>query len=132
MTTSFELRDGWVRASAFLVIMNEVFEKFVVVGLREALALAERTFPQGAAGRSLPLDQAAAIPLKPAVSWWDGERCAFVGDVKHKRVEASGITHPDLHQLLAYTIAAGLPGGLLVYAAGEAQPTLHHVVRAVR
>ena len=35
--------------------------------------------------------------------------------------------HPDLYQLLAYAVATGLPGGLLVYAAGEAGPATHTV-----
>jgi 5-methylcytosine-specific restriction enzyme subunit McrC len=51
-----------------------------------------------------------------------------VGDVKYKRVNAAGIKHPDLYQLLAYTIAADLPCGLLVYAAGEGEPITHEVV----
>lgn len=37
--------------------------------------------------------------------------------------------HPDLYQLLAYTVAAGVPGGLLVYAAGECDHAVHTVTR---
>jgi hypothetical protein len=39
------------------------------------------------------------------------------------------IEHPDLYQLLAYTVATGLPTGLLIYAADEATPTEHEVSR---
>ena len=129
-STSFDLRRGQVPAAAFLVDMNRVFEDFVVVALREALGLSERAFPRGACGKALSLDGAGAVHLQPDLSWWSGHTCTFVGDVKYKRVTAAGIEHPDLYQLLAYTIAAGLPGGLLVYAAGEAEPVSHDVVQA--
>jgi hypothetical protein len=43
-------------------------------------------------------------------------------------VSAAGIKHPDLYQLLAYTVAADLPCGLLLYAAGEGEPVVHEVV----
>jgi 5-methylcytosine-specific restriction enzyme subunit McrC len=126
-STSFELGHGQIRASVFLVDMNDVFEDFVVVALREALGLSERTFPQKARGRSLFLDQAAAVSLEPDLSWWDGPRCTFVGDAKYKRVTVSGVSHSDLYQLLAYTVATDLPGGLLVYAAGEGEHASHRV-----
>ncbi len=107
--------------------MNAVFEDFVVGALREALGLSPDVLVQGGGGRSLRLDEAGTVALEPDLSWWDGAVCTFVGDVKYKRVQASGINHPDLYQLLAYTIATGLPGGLLVYAAGEGSPTTHTV-----
>lgn len=125
---SFEHRHGEVRASAFLVDMNAVVENFVVVALREALRVSEGTFPQGAKNKRLFLDHDESIPLKPDLSWWDGNRCTFVGDVKYKQLDASGIQHADLYQLLSYTIATDLPGGLLIYAAGEAEAATHRVV----
>jgi len=107
--------------------MDTVFEDFIAVALREALGLSERVFPQGAHGRKLRLDKAEAVRLRPDLSWWDEGGCVFVGDVKYKRVVANGIEHPDLYQLLAYTVAARLPGGLLIYAAGEADGRIHEV-----
>jgi 5-methylcytosine-specific restriction enzyme subunit McrC len=127
-STSFELAHGRVRASTFLVNMNAVFEDFVVIALREALGLSERTFPQGARSRPLALDTAGKVHLKPDLSWWEGNRCVFVGDVKYKRIKAAGIKHPDLYQLLAYTVATRLPAGLLIYAEGEGEPARHEVV----
>lgn len=70
-SASFELRHGRVRASAFLVNMNDVFEDFVVVALREALRVTERAFPQGARGRSLYLDEGRMVSLEPDISWWE-------------------------------------------------------------
>jgi len=122
---SFDLHHGDVTASAFLIDMNAVFESFVVTALREALRLSPQIFP---GRRQLCLDRGRAVRLEPDLSWWQGPTCLFVGDVKYKRVNATGIKHPDLYQLLAYTIAADLPSGLLLYAAGEGEPVTHEVV----
>lgn len=51
------------------------------------------------------------------------------GDVKYKR-ETTGEhrgRHVDIYRLLAYVVAADLPGGILVYAAGEVEPGTHRV-----
>ncbi|HLA80322.1 MAG TPA: hypothetical protein VJP78_01645, partial [Thermoleophilia bacterium] len=127
-SSSFELRHGEVHAAAFLVDMNDVFENFVYVAVREALCLSERAFPQGGRGRRLFLDGAAKIELRPDLSWWDGERCTFIGDVKYKQAEAAGGPNADVYQLLAYTIATDLPGGLLVYGALRGEMVAHRIV----
>jgi len=129
-SASFELHHGKISASTFLVDMNNVFENFVVVALRDVLGLSERTFPQGARCKSLSLDQARVVRVNPDLSWWDGENCSFVGDVKYKRVKVRGVKHPDFYQILAYSIAANLPGGLLIYAEGEGVTQTHDVVHA--
>jgi 5-methylcytosine-specific restriction enzyme subunit McrC len=105
--------------------MNRVFEDFVVVALREALRVSDREFPQGASGRSLRLAHPNRITLRPDISWWHERECVFVGDVKYKRLDVAGYRHADLYQLLAYTVAADLPGGILVYAKGE-RPSSHY------
>ena len=129
-STSFELGNGRTNSSAFLLDMNQVFEDFVVIALRDALQLSERVFPQAARGRRICLDKSQRIRLLPDISWWDGKCCSFVGDVKYKRISVAGVKHPDIYQLLAYTTATDLPGGLLVYAAGESVPVRHEVVHA--
>ena len=126
--TAYELHHGGVRAVALLFDMNEVFEDFVVTSLRETLHLSQQTFPQGSRGKPLRLDQAGAIHLYPDLSWWSGRRCQFVGDVKYKRIDLTGARNNDLYQVLAYTIATDLPSGMLVYAAGEANEVVHHIV----
>lgn len=124
-SSSYELRDGEVRATAFVIEMNRTFEDFVVVALREVLNVPAHVFPQGVRHR-LWLDQDERLELRPDLSWWDGERCAFVGDVKYKRTDLDG-EPADLYQLLAYLIGTDLDQGMLVYAAGEADPTTHVV-----
>lgn len=118
---------GTARSQAFLFDMNAVFENFVTVALREALGADEDSFPQNARSRRLRLDRKERIRLKPDLSWWRDGTCRFVGDVKYKRVEAAGIEHGDLYQLLAYTVATELRSGMLIYAAGEAEDVAHDI-----
>ena len=125
--SSFDIQHGNTRAASFLVDMNQVFEDFVVLALREALGLTKRSFPQNADGRRVSLDEAERVVLKPDISWWQGRQCGFVGDVKYKKTNAAGIKHADLYQLLAYTVSTYLPGGMLIYAAGEDEPRTHEV-----
>ena len=122
-STSVELIRGSVRAASFLVDMTKVFENFMVIALREALGVIEREFPQG---RRMWLDRDRRVYLEPDISWWDGRRCVFVGDLKYKKTDY-GIPNADLYQLLAYTITADLPTGLLIYAHGEADPVSHPI-----
>ena len=126
-STSPDLRRGDSRASAFLVNMNEVFERFVWEALRESLGLTKNTFPHEAKGRKLFLDQRKRIKLEPDLSWWDRGKCVFVGDAKYKKVSVRGIKNPDIYQMFAYTTSANLPSGLLIYAKGEAPSASHSI-----
>ena len=123
--STLELGRGETPGVAFLVDMNKVFEDFVVIALRERLRLTDRELRRG---HDSYLDEAGIIKVKPDLSWYIGNRLAFVGDVKYKRVHVEGVENPDLYQLLAYTIAADLPGGLLIYPADEGKGTSHQVV----
>ena len=111
-----ELAAGKVESASFLIDMNRVFEDFVVVALREALGLSDYSFPQEASGHELRLDTHGRVNLKPDISWWQGNRCVFVGDAKYKRTTVHGAQNHDIYQALAYAVAAGLPSALLIYA----------------
>ena len=50
--------------------------------------------------------------------------------MKYKRINIEGIKHPDLYQLLAYTLSTQLPRGLLIYADGEGEPAEHVIVHS--
>lgn len=128
--TSFDLGAGRVAASAFLVNMNAVFESFVVVSLGDALK--KRGMRLVRQDARLRLDERRQISLEPDLSCWAGGRCLFVGDVKYKRTEDNRGKNADLYQLLAYTVAADLRGGLLIYAKGEEEPRHHDVVHIGR
>jgi 5-methylcytosine-specific restriction enzyme subunit McrC len=54
----------------------------------------------------------------------------MVGDVKYKKTVDGEGKEPDLYQLLAYTTAAKVDTGFLIYAAGEAEPAEHVVSSA--
>ncbi|MCY4511297.1 MAG: hypothetical protein OXG35_30685 [Acidobacteria bacterium] len=127
---TLETGRGAVRAPGFLMDMNKVFQEFVTQALREALGLSDRTFRADCGVRGVTLDVERRIDLRPDLSWWDGPTCTFVGDAKYKRIQDSRVPNADLYQLLAYATALNLPGGLLVYAQGEADDTAHVVRHA--
>ncbi len=122
--TSFEAQRGEVRASGFLIDMNVVFQEFVTEALREALHPFEGDFGERIIDS---LDKGGRIHLKPDLAWLQGRRWVFVGDAKYKNLYDVRMPNADLYQLLAYTTAANLPGGLLIYAKGEADPATYDV-----
>ena len=119
--SAFESRRGTAaRAAGFLINMNALFQEFVTRALRETLGASDTTLRSDAnLPRRLTLDEAERVSLKPDLTWWEGGVCRFVGDVKYKNAEG-GIPNADLYQTLAYAAALGLPGGMLIYAKGEA------------
>ena len=127
---SFETGRGGNQAPGFLMDMNKVFQGFVTQALREALGVSDRTFRDDNHIPHVTLDEARQISLKPDLSWWDSSTtCTFVGDVKYKQISDKGVPTAALYQLLAYTTALDLPGGLLIYAQGEAEQVVQYQVR---
>jgi 5-methylcytosine-specific restriction enzyme subunit McrC len=120
-TSGLEAQAHGEDASAFVVDMNAVFERFIRVALREQLRLSATTFPAGAHGHRLWLDTDRLVPLEPDLSWWVQGRGLFVGDCKYKRTTDS-VPNADVYQMLAYLTALNLPEGLLIYAASEDVP----------
>lgn len=125
-SVSLELDHGATRGTALTVDMNVVFETFVRTALREALGLDASAWPSRAPSW-LTLDHASRVRLEPDLTWWQADQCRFVGDAKYKRINAVGVKHADLYQLLAYVTALGVDGGMLIYAAGEANDVEHEV-----
>jgi 5-methylcytosine-specific restriction enzyme subunit McrC len=135
-STSHDIGHGFVTISAFLLNMDDVFEDFVYLALRDALGLSADTFVRRAARKGFVLDKAGAVRLEPDLSWWSGGHCLFVGDVKYKDLSkqtsaAKLPPSPDLYQLLAYVVAAGLDEGMLIYAAGPGDVMLSAQVHDV-
>ena len=124
---AFESSRGEVRASGFLMDMNVVFQEFVTVALREALGVSATALKE----REIPtLDEGGKVDLRPDLVWRVGGRDVFVGDAKYKKITATGVPNADLYQLLAYTTALDLPGGLLIYAKGESDEGAYEVRNA--
>jgi 5-methylcytosine-specific restriction enzyme subunit McrC len=122
-SSTFNYSSGKLRARSFIVDMNQVFEDFIVIALRENLGLTPHSFPQNAKGKRLYLDSSSAIKLKPDISWWRTGKCQFVGDVKYKELNKQA-RNSDLYQLLAYTTATHLPLGILIYAKDDSIPEI--------
>ena len=124
---AFEPGRGKVRASGFLMDLNVVFQEFVTQALREALGLSERQLRSDTGVGRIYLDDDRRVRLAPDLTWWQGDTCVFVGDAKYKRLDDGRIPNADLYQLLAYATALNLPGGLLIYAQGEADAATYRV-----
>ena len=117
--------------TGFLMNMNVVFQEFVTVALRESLGVSEGEFRSDSQLRGgIRLDEDGRVHLWPDLSWWDGGIPTFVGDAKYKNITGERVPNSDLYQLLAYATALDLPGGLLIYAQGEADD-LTYTVRNV-
>ena len=125
--SAFEAGRGQVRASGFLMNMNDVFQEFVTVAMRDELNLSEQVFRSDSGIRGVTLDEEKRVRLYPDLTWWDGGACVFVGDAKYKNITDRSVPNADLYQLLAYATALDLPGGLLIYAHGEADVVVHTV-----
>ncbi len=119
---------GGLRVEGFLFDMNQLFEDFVTVALREALR------GSGHLARfqdAHHLDEAAAVRMRPDLVLYGPDRalCA-VADAKYKAEKPSGYPDADLYQMLAYCTALGLREGHLVYAKGHAGHAAHRVRHA--
>ena len=121
---AFESSRGEVRASGFLMDMNVVFQEFVTVALREALGVSANAFRERPISS---LDEGDHVHLRPDLVWRDGVRHVFVGDAKYKNITGGRMPNADMYQLLAYVTALDLPGGLLIYAKGEADTATYQV-----
>ena len=124
-----EGEDG-VRVPGFLMDMNVVFQQFVTRKLREVMGVSEHTLRSDDGRPSCTLTKEGRFGLKPDFSWWENGDCTFVGDAKYKRIDDRAVPNADIYQALAYATAFNLPGALLAYAKGEAEPASYHVCHA--
>lgn len=122
---SFEQRVGDIEVSGFVIDMWRVFEDFVSVALREALA------PYGGSAslqHRMYLDQAQRVDLRPDFVWTGHDGRKIVVDAKYKAEKPAGFPQADLYQLLAYCTVLGVTQGHLVYAKGNEDEISHDVV----
>ncbi|MGW9421986.1 McrC family protein [Streptomyces koyangensis] len=124
---SVEHGTGAASVDGYLIDTHKIFEDFVCVALREALArYGGRTALQD---RGVYLDDAGNISMRPDLVWYgEGETPRAVVDAKYKAEKPQGFPDADLYQMLAYCTALGLQDGHLVYARGY-EPTVTHRVR---
>lgn len=123
---SLEFPDQAQRGSAFLFNMNQVFERYVEVKLRQTL---ESRGGRVEGQRPAYLDEGDTLLMKPDITWWSGDRCLAVVDAKYKRTTSDDYPNADAYQLLAYCIRLGLRRGVLVYADLDGQPGGSTIIR---
>lgn len=119
---------GGLRIDGFLLDMNQLFEDFVTVALRESLRGTDLT---SALQDPHHLDEAEMIRMKPDfVLYGPTGVPVAVADAKYKAEKRAGYPDSDLYQMLAYCTALGLSEGHLIYAKGNAPHTAHQVRHA--
>lgn len=123
---SLEFPGHTQRGSAFLFNMNQVFERYVEVSLRDALE-SRRGRVDGQ--RSIYLDEDDTLLMKPDITWWSGNQCLAVADAKYKRLVNDDFPNADAYQLLAYCTRLDLPRGVLIYAGVDGSHSGSAVVR---
>ncbi|WP_432065790.1 McrC family protein [Streptomyces sp. C10-9-1] len=117
---------GDATVDGFLLDMNKLFEDFVCVALREALAAYGGHCALQA--RGVHLDADGTIRMRPdLVRYGDDGRPLTVVDAKYKAQKPDGFPDADVYQMLAYCTALGLPEGHLIYARGGALHASHRV-----
>ena len=120
-------RAGRIGSTTFVFDMNKVFEDFVTIAFREAMAR------HGGDVRSqkkpYSLDEDGVLSLKPDLTWWRGGSCQAVLDAKYKPILDGVMRNGDAYQMLAYCTAYGLKRGYLVYAKDSGVDVRTHVIR---
>lgn len=110
---TLEAYPGNKQSLAFIVDMNRAYERFVTEALRRAMGLDARTWVAQQSSRHL--DKGRKIPMRPDIAWLDSSgRARVIIDVKYKQVERA--VAQDVHQAVAYCVAAGINDAVLVYA----------------
>ena len=125
---------GRAEASAFLVDMNGLFERFLTERL--AGALAGRVEVVGQYTKAY-LDIERRSPIRPDLVFVRDATVVGVADVKYKLADDGVARRADQYQLLAYTTALDLPEGTLIYAqttgaAPERSVTVRHAGKILR
>jgi len=119
--TAAQAGDGGIEIASFVVVMWKVFEDFVTVALKEAIASRGR---RSVAQQRWWLD-AERIDLTPRVPMaidlieYDGGAPQMVYDAKYKASGGEGrYPNADFYQMLAYCTTIGIDRAILVYAQG--------------
>ena len=120
---SFEQRRGRLRVDGFVFDMWKIYEDFVGVALKEALASRGSATLQ----HRMHLDHAQRVDLRPDFLWTSHNGDQVVVDAKYKAEKPAGYPQADLYQLLAYCTVLGLREGHLVYAKGNESELTHDV-----
>lgn len=122
---SLEQTSGEVAARSFLFDMWEVFEDFVSVALREAMASSDGRIDLQYTGKHL--DVGAKVALRPDIVWHKDNVVLAVLDAKYKAEKNKRFPNADLYQMLAYCTRFKMKAGHLVYAKAENAELSHQI-----
>lgn len=118
-------REGDVRATSFLVDMNQLYERWIGAELAARLAPVTRVIEQ----ESVALSRRPSVGMHPDLIFRSNGRNVLVGDVKYKLTGTGIARNSDYYQLLAYATALRLPRGILIYCQADgAKPQSVQVV----
>jgi 5-methylcytosine-specific restriction enzyme subunit McrC len=126
-------KNGSVEFYGFRINMFQLFERFVFCTFQEA---ARRTSGIRIEKTAFPFDKGNKIRIVPDILI-KARSFVAVGDAKYKLTSGATGRHPDLYQVVAYSIALGLtkgkhrPQGLLIYPASEWTPELSDEVQVL-
>jgi 5-methylcytosine-specific restriction enzyme subunit McrC len=116
---------GQTSASAFMLDMNALFERWVQERLRSALRDRLVVSDQP---KNWRLDVDGKVRIEPDLVFADDLGSVVgVGDVKYKISDTGLGRTGDYYQLLAYTTAQKLSDGVLVYCLGDGRPVPRQV-----
>lgn len=110
---------GSTSTMTFMLDMNDLFQRFVTGRLRGEL----RGQLSVIAEPIDYLDEKRTIVLKPDLAFNKRGETVYVGDIKYKLSNGARASNSDYYQLLAYTTALELDGGILIYCRGSGEQT---------
>jgi 5-methylcytosine-specific restriction enzyme subunit McrC len=100
---------------AFLLDMNQLYETFLSVALRDALGDGLELTSQ----RVRHLDRDNRVTIRPDLAVLAGGIPCVIADAKYKLTSGPGQGHADLYQMLAYCTAEQVHRGVLIYPRWE-------------
>jgi 5-methylcytosine-specific restriction enzyme subunit McrC len=106
---------GGVGFRAFLLDMNQLYERFLTVSLESALGGDLRLESQWE--RTLDMDR--RVMIRPDLVVLRGATPLVIADAKYKLSSGAHQGHADLYQLLAYCTAEQVRHGVLIYPRWE-------------
>jgi 5-methylcytosine-specific restriction enzyme subunit McrC len=107
---------GPVRCPAFLLDMEDVFERYVTDGIRRTCADSPlRMAAQPLIAVNEPLPRHPDLHIRPDILLLNEEEPLLVIDAKWKRLRCSPLVRADVYQMLAYCAGLGVRRAVLVY-----------------
>lgn len=108
-----------VRLSAFVIKMEDVFEKYIRAVLSEALH-PKLSVVDGNKNKRALFKNSRDPEVPPDIMIYDASKCLLVADTKYK--EKANPVVDDWYQVISYAMALEVPSGMLIYSASEPRP----------